>query len=297
MIINLAAFADVAVQAAVRGELIQLLSAGSLPMHPSLLYMGSINGKGTDVLRQAFIGWGGYDRMTPVGEGVAIADTALTLDTVDLQPVRHGLARTATDIAKIVDPLGVVNVQMLAQDALGSYMETLAAKIAPLSGGFSNTVGTGSTDLSLATFVAGQNDCDARGVRGPLLSMLHPVAFGHLRAELVGATNGWIAGTQELIQRLGSNYKGNFLGTDIVTHSDCPSTSNYKGGIFGRGAIVWGDGATDLSDVDGAVSIAGLVSLEKDRDGRRGKTSYISAAWLAATEGRDDFGTTFISQL
>jgi hypothetical protein len=297
-LINLAMMNDARVSAVLRGEVIALLSKGSLPTHPAIIYVGSINGSGSDTVRQVFAGLGGYNAMTPVGEGVDIADTDLTLDSVELTPVRHALSRGQTDIARLTDSMGMLNPQMWAADAVGAYGVTLAGKVAPLTAGFSNTVGTSGANLSVATFVAGQNDLEKRFVSGPWLSMLDPTAFGHLRSEIIVTYKDavqWASTAQ--IMSMGQNFKGNFLGTDIVTHGDVPYDTARRGAIFGRGAVLWVDGNTVVEDPTNQANIAGLVVLERDRTARAGITSYISSAWLAAAEGRDDFGTTIVSQL
>jgi hypothetical protein len=296
--ILLAGIADLTTAEVLNGEYLLLLAdRNALPNHPALMNVGSVRGRGSNVIKTSELGLMGYDLLAATGDGATVANTALTDGSANVTVSRYSKAYEASDITRFIDSQGILNSQTFAADAFASQQATLANAIAGLVDNFSNTVGSGSSDMSVATFVAAQNALEAARVNGPYMAILHPVAYGQFRSDLataVGGTVQYMLASQDQLVRMGGGYKGSFLGTDVFTHSNVLLNTDYYSGMFGRGALLFSVGAPDAEGSD-QLLIGGQVLFERVRDGRSGLTAYVSHSFLGVAEGIDACGVTIVS--
>jgi hypothetical protein len=235
--ILLAGIADLTTAEVLNGEYLLLLAdRNALPNHPALMDVGSVRGRGSNVIKTSQLGLMGYDLLAATGDGATVANTALTDGASSVTVSRYSKAYEASDITRFVDSQGILNAQTFAADAFASAQSTLANAIAGLVDNFS----------------------------------------------------------QEQLIRMGGGYKGNFLGTDVFTHSNVLLNTDYYSGMFGRGALQFSIGAPDAEVAD-QLLIGGQVLFERVRDGRSGLTAYVSHMFLGVAEGIDAAGVTIVS--
>lgn len=286
------------------GQFMQLLADRSaLPQHPALYYAGDLAGSGSTTKKIPFVGMFGYDLPTARADGAAAVNTALSDSSVTVTVSTKTKAYEPSDIARFSDGLGILNAQAFAQDAMQSHMLQMTDQIAALVGGFSNTVGSTGTDLSIANVLAGLTllEVGAQGSipEGACMGVLHTVQGGDLRTALANATGGalqWSVPEEQLVIK-GPGFRGRYLGVDWFV-SGFVDTANAgadrAGGIFVRGAICWADMSQQAEGTDQIV-LGGKLLFERDRTAKSGLTAYVSHSINGSTEGLDAAGVSIIT--
>jgi hypothetical protein len=299
--ILIAGVADQRTAEALSGQFLYLLAAReSLPNHPALMYAGDAQGRGSVVLKVPEIGLNGYDILSATADGASVANTSLTDGVVTVTIARHSKAYEQSDLVRLSDQ-GLLSPQAFAQDAVQSAASTLVSLVANITDGFANTVGSTGVNLSAANFLAAIQTLEVNNVPGPYLCVMHPQQVGDLRADLAATTAGalqWMEATQAQIQMLGNGYRGQWASVDIFSTTHVPTANagaDRAGGMFGRGAVVWGDSSIPASGSPDELIIGGKVLFERDRTARAGLTAYVTHVNLGVSEGIDAAGVSIIT--
>ena len=271
----------------------------ALQNHPALMYVGDIGvGARSNTLKVPHIGLMGYNLLSSTGDGAAVANTALTDGSSTVAVARYSKAYEASDLARMTAG-GLVNIDMMAMDAVLSGALTLSSLVANLVDNFSTVVGTTTVDATAANFLDAITANEIAHTPGPLLAVLHPVQWGDIRKDLALSTGGaiqFMAATQELVAYRGTGFVGTLAGVDVITSTFVPTTGpDRAGGMFGRGALLWADGTIPTEGDPNQVVIAGKVLFERVRAGKSGLTAYVSHRYLGVVEGIDGFGVSIIT--
>ncbi len=273
----------------------------ALQNHPALMYVGDIGvGARSNTIKVPHLGLMGYDLLASTGDGSAVANTALTDGSSTVAVARYSKSYEASDLARMTAG-GLVNVDMMAMDAVLSGALTLTSLVANLVDNFSTTAGTSGVDATTANFLDAITANEIAHTEGPLMALLHPVQWGDIRKDL-GINSGgalqFAPATAELIAFRGTGFQGSLAGVDVFTSTFVPTANagaDRAGGMFGKGAILWGDGTIPSEADPNQIVIAGKVLFERVRTGKSGLTAYVSHRYLGAVEGIDGFGVSIIT--
>lgn len=300
-----------------------LLTADRSPLvaHPSLRYIGRVNRKGSNALKQGWVGLGGYDQMAEVAEGVDLPITALTDASDTVTVARVGKAYESTDLARITDPYALLDDPMpWVLDAQIARDIKLTSLIAALTSGFSNSTATSGTDLSVATWLDAITALEIRSVPGPYLGILHPRQYADLRSSLRSETGPLqlVTDSQNAMQIQAAGAKSPIL-IDTFSSPQVPTANagaDRSGMILGRSAILWGDAALNPDPLSANIQIAfgrfgsgsdgdqpsesegpagGPVLIEWIRDGLGGVRQVAQHAYMGVAEGEDTAGQSVVT--
>lgn len=273
----------------------------ALQNHPALMYVGDIGvGARSSTLKIPHVGLMGYNLLSSTGDGSAVANTPLTDGSSTVAVARYSKAYEASDLARMTAG-GLVNIDMMAMDAVLSGALTLSNLVANLVDNFSTVVGTTTVDATAANFLDAITANEIAHTPGPLMAVLHPVQWGDVRKDLALNSGGavqFMAATQELVAYRGTGFVGSLAGVDVITSTFVPTANagaDRAGGMFGRGALLWADGTIPTEGDPNQVVIAGKVLFERVRAGRSGLTAYVSHRYLGVVEGIDGFGVSIIT--
>lgn len=284
--------------------LMLLADRNALPAHPvfSAGYAGSITGSGSNVKKVAEVGLMGYDLLSTVTDGSAVSNTALTDGSVTVTVVRKSKVYQPSDLARLVDATGMININAFAQDAVVSLSATLASMVANVMDDYTTVVGTSGADLTFSDYLDAVTTLEIAKVQGPYFSMLAPIQYGDVRKDVATASGGAVqfsaAGQGLLSGMVGIGLKNSLIdGVALFTSAHVPTSGgNYLGGMCGAGGLVWADGVVPYDGDPNAIQLAdGKILFERDRTATYGLTGYVSHAYLGVSKGIDTAGVTLRS--
>jgi len=212
-------------------------------------------------------------------EATAFTNTALATSKATATAVQNGIVATVTDFLELVALIDAVSYfgQVLARSCAEEYEVTLTG----LVNDGSNSTGTSGADLTLAQFQDAVSQLEQRDAMGQLVTVLHPVQVGDLRAALgSSAASLWTSGAQgagEFTDYKGAGYAGNLFGVDIFMTSAVPTANagaDRDGGMFVRGVT---DGIYEVRD----------IQAETHRDAFLPGTQIACTSYYGAVEIRD----------
>jgi len=276
----------------------------ALPMHPVLQagYKGSVNMRASNVIKVPLVGLLGYDVAAGVGENVAVAPTDVTDSSYTITVTRHAKAYTATDLAKIVDALGILDPATLAADAARSSAVRWTDLVCDVIDGFSTTESHTGVDLTTAHVLSALAKLNALpSATGPAIGILHLQQWGDWMQDLGTAVGGalqFTPATGEVINLRGQAYQGSYLGVDWFKSGRVVSANagaDRAGAVMCAGAIGWADAIVEAVDSN-QVSIGGKVLFERARDGLTGNTQYVSSSFMGVSKAQE-LGVSIISDL
>ncbi len=285
--------------------LLLLADRNAVPSHPAIKYMGSANGRGSNVIKVPHIGLLGYDLAALTSEGTAVTNTAFTDNSSTLTVVRYSKVYQASDQARMIDANGLLNVDFFAMDAMVTQSSTLLSLIANVTDDFTATQGTSGADATFANFLDCITTLEVAKVIGPFFGLLHPQQWGDIRKDVATASGGaiqWNGGSQAVIDAMkGLGAQGEFCGVSVFTSAHVPTANaaaDRAGGIFGPGAVLWADGVIPLEGDPNQVHLAGgKVLFERVRTGASGYTGYVSHIEMAVSLGINACGVSLITDL
>lgn len=279
--------------------LLLLADRNALPNHPALVYVGDIIGRGSNVLKVPHIGLMGYDLLASTNDGTAVANSALTDGSSTVTIAKYSKSYEASDLAKMVQG-NLLSPALFAQDAVVSGALTLTSLVANLVDNFATVKGASGVDATYTNFLDALTALEIAKVQGPYMAVLHNTQWGDIRLDIANSagTVSLVPPSQEALTVRGPGYQGQLFGCDVFTSSfvpTCNGGADRGGGIFGRGAILWGDGSFQPEGDVNQMIVAGKVLFERARTAKAGLTAYVSHRYLGAAEGIDTCGVSLIT--
>ena len=167
-------------------------------------------------------------------EGTEVANTQLTTTSVTGTAAEIGIMATVTDVLD-VSSIAAAHGAKLRQlgRSLGDKMDV---DICALFSGFSTTVGTSTSNITLANLLDGIYSievADAGGLGG-LVSVLHPRQTADLRTELEADAASIYVGTPHPGPS-SAGFFGSWFGIDVYQSTNVPTSGgDVVGGLFVR---------------------------------------------------------------
>ena len=235
-----------------------------------------------------------------VAEGAELPRTGLTFSSVNLQIGRMGVAVGQTDIARLTNAYGQVDVMGLGAAMANGFRNKFTSQVAGLSSGFSNSVGSTGVNLSVTTMLTGMTTLELNAFVGASMhGVFHGQQLADFRDSLRSETGPmqYIPATQEQVLMFGSGFRGRWGPLDLYSHSRVPTANagaDYLGMILADGAIHWRDGVPPSTpgETEGR---AGALLLEYERNARGGDSGMVASTFLAVGEREDLQGVGVLS--
>lgn len=176
-----------------------------------------------------------------VSEGSELSNTQLTTSKVTLTASEVGIMATITDV---LDVSSIATSRGAQMRQLGNAMaQKLDVDICALFSGFSNTVGSTGTDLSLANVFDAIYGLESNNAPGPYVAVLHPRQIADLRTAINAASGavftgqGVRAGSNELGTVEDAGYFGTFMNIDFYQSTNVPTANaaaDRAGAVFSK---------------------------------------------------------------
>lgn len=280
----------------------KLTDKASLVNHPYIMNFGNLNGSGSSALQVPVVGLGGYNAMAAVADGSAASNTAITSAAATITIARQALVRQISDLAQLTanGPMNVT-IEALADDMVGAFNKRVTAMLCGLSSGFSTSVGTTGTNMSVATFYDAifalqlvANDS--------FMAIMHPQQINDLISSLRSETGPgqYLAATQEQVQAKGPGYRGTLFGVELFGSTLVPTANagaDYLGYMFSKGAVGYATGSA--APVRGAADVvlpAGTpIVVEVSRSPEAGLSTITGSAFVGVAELDDARGVGILS--
>ncbi len=168
-------------------------------------------------------------------EGTEVANTALTSASVTGTAAEIGIMATVTDVLEVSD---IAAAHPARLRALGrSLGDKIDVDICALFAGFNTTVGTSTSNITLANLLDGIYAIEVAdaGETGGLVSVLHPRQTADLRTELEADAASIYVGTGHPMPST-AGFFGSWFGIDIFQSTNvATSGGDVVGGLFVRG--------------------------------------------------------------
>lgn len=211
-----------------------------------LVDVGDVRGTGTTTKKVGFAGLDGYDEMAAVAEGAAVANTPLSDGSVTVTVARQALQYSESDLADMILPDGSVNVERLALSMVGSAEMRFTSMVCNVIDDFSQVVGTSGTAFTFTKLQQGIFLIErAPAPTAELVSILAPKGITDLQADLFGVVGvaQYMPATAEMVVAKGQGMQGRLLGVDLFKSAKAvTSGGDRKGGLWHRGAVLYGEG-------------------------------------------------------
>ncbi len=282
---------------------LKLADRASLHMHPSILRLGNVAGRGSSTVQIPVVGLDGSDIMSSIADGSAVSNTALTETGVNVTVARHALQYSISDLANLTDSVGL-NVQRLAESMVGSTLMTFQSLLCNVIDDFTTVVGTSGVDMSVDDFYSAQFALTLQSVAGPYICILHPRQLADFQASLraEAGPSQFVPATQEMLNIKGQGFAGMFNGVDIFVSSKVVSANagaDRAGAMFGYGAIAMCEGSPyAITGAGGIVQPAGTpLVVEFERDASSALTKIVGNYFGGVARVQDAMGVSIITDL
>lgn len=280
----------------------KLVDTASLVNHPAILQLRQLAGSGSTAVQVPVVSWGA-NAMAAVAENASVANTALTTTVATITIARQALRRQISDLAQLTAtgvPLDVT-VDNLASDMVLAYNRRVTTMIAALSSGFSGSVGTTNTTLTVANFYAAIFALQLTANDGQFVAIMHPKQINDLISSLRSETGPgqYLAATQDQVQAKGPGYRGSLFGVDLFGSTLVPTANaavDRLGMMISPGAI--GVATASAAPIIGATTrvLASPIVVEFERDASNGSSIIVGSAFCGVGELDDARGVGILSK-
>jgi hypothetical protein len=280
---------------------LKLADRASLHMHPSILRLGNVAGRGSSVVQIPVVGLDGSDIMSSIADGSAVSNTALTETGVNVTVARNALQYSISDLANLTDSVGL-NVQRLAESMVGSTLMTFQSLLCNVIDDFTTVVGTSGVDMSVDDFYSAQFALTLQSVAGPYICILHPRQLADFQASLraEAGPSQFVPATQEMLNIKGQGFAGMFNGVDIFVSSKVVTANagaDRAGAMFGYGAVAMAEGSPyAITGAGGIVQPAGTpLVVEFERDASSALTKIVGNYYAGVAKVQDGQGVSIVT--
>jgi hypothetical protein len=280
---------------------LKLADRASLHMHPSILRLGNVAGRGSSTVQIPVVGLDGSDVMSSVADGSPVSNTALSESGVNVTVARHALQYSISDLANLTDSVGL-NVQRLAESMVGSTLMTFQSLLCNVIDDFTQVVGTSGVDMSVDDFYSAQFALTLQSVAGPYICILHPRQLADFQASLraEAGPSQFVPATQEMLNIKGQGFAGMFNGVDIFVSSKVVTANagaDRAGAMLGYSAIAMAEGSPfAVTGAGGIVQPAGTpLVVEFERDASSALTKIVGNYYCGVAKVQDGMGVSIIT--
>ena len=276
---------------------LKLADRAELYKAPQFLNFGSLNGSGSSALQVPVVGLAGTDLMAAVGDGSSVSNTSITSSAATITIARQALRYDITDLASLSDPLASgagVGVEGLANSMAIAFGMRLTQMITALSSGLSQSVGSTTVALTVATFCDAIYKLQLQSNDGEFAAVLAPQQINHLINSLRSETGPgqYVAATQDQIAARGQGFRGMLFGVSLYTSSTVPTANagaDRLGMMTATGAIGYATGSPMPIQGAGAIILpaGSQVVVELERDAASGLTKVIGNSFAGVAEIQD----------
>jgi hypothetical protein len=280
---------------------LKLADRASLHMHPSILRLGNVAGRGSSTVQIPVVGLDGSDVMSSVADGSAVSNTALSESGVNVTVARHALQYSISDLANLTDSVGL-NVQRLAESMVGSTLMTFQNLLCNVIDDFTTVVGTSGVDMSVDDFYSAQFALTLQSVARPYICLRHPRQLADFQASLraEAGPSQFVPATQEMLNIKGQGFAGQFNGVDIFVSSKVVTANagaDRAGAMFGYGAVAMAEGSPyAITGAGGIVQPAGTpLVVEFERDASSALTKIVGNYYAGVAKVQDGMGVSIVT--
>jgi hypothetical protein len=319
--ITFASLSDLTVASSIDTNFVLLLAErNALPRHPAMYFADPIDQRATNVIKVPHLGLNAYNLASQFADGAAVPNTALSTGSTTITVVRQSLARSATDLARMVQPDGRISPAAFAIDAMMSHASQLTALICDVIDGFTATAGPGTgVALDVVSVMAMIGAGRVNNLAGPAyMGVLHGQQWSHLIQDAGTSLGSAPGGTQQYNPQLaalqflrGQSYVGSWLGVDWFVNNRVVTANagaDRAGALFAYGGVMIGQGLFtgvvedptnqfligSMMGPDGS-PIGATTLIERDREAPIGETATISHSYVGVSKGIEA-GITLISK-
>ena len=282
---------------------LKLADRASLHMHPSILRLGNVAGRGSSTIQIPVVGLDGSDIMAAIADGSAVSNTALQESGINVTVARQAIQYSISDLANLTDSVGL-NVARLAESMVGSTLMTATSLICNVCDDFTSTSGSSGVDMSVDDFYSAQFQLTLGSVNGPYVCILHPRQLADFQASLraEAGPSQFVAATQEMLNIKGQGFAGMFNGVEIFVSSKVPTANagaDRAGCMMGYGAIAMAEGSPyAITGAGGIVQPAGTpLVVEFERDASSALTKIVGNYYAGVAKVQDGMGVSIITDL
>jgi N4-gp56 family major capsid protein len=210
-------------------------------------------------------------------EGTDAANTAWNTTSTTITATEVGVMVTLTDLATSAS---VGDLAAAAGRQLGDAMaKKVDDDLAALFSGFSNSVGSGSAEVSIEDFFKASATLRTNNAPGPYTAVIHPYQAHQLKKLLTNAGSTISHNLSEVGNTaLKDGFVGRLAGIDIF-ESTCvtgASGGNYIGAAFSQDAL--------------GFVLKRAMKVEAQRDASMRGTEYVGTIAYGVAETFDDYG-------
>lgn len=275
-------------------RLLLLADRAIMGAHPAILEAGDVAGTGSNVIKVRRLGLDGYNALASATEIQDLTNIAFVDASTNVTVGRYSVSHDASTISMGTDPeLDWARfAQSLLTDAL-TYETTLAAALAT---GFSDSLGTDATEMSLTTLLTATSTLEAANVSGPYLFVGHSAHIRGLRLEQLLGVAGQMQYQPPAGVQVGTGYKGRVpvIDVDVFQTNRSPSSgSGYAGMLVGQGAIARAHMTPPVSDPSRQRAM-GNILIEYGRDPGATIDQYHAHLYVGFVENDDARGVQII---
>lgn len=319
--ITFASLSDLTVSSTIDTNYVLLLAErNALPRHPAMYFADPIDRRATNVIKVPFLGLNSYNLAAPFADGASVPNTALSTGAGTITVVRQSMSRSATDLARMVQPDGRISTVAFAMDAMMSHASQLTNLICDVIDGYTATAGPGSgVAADVVSIMAMIGAARVNNLAGPAyMGVLHGQQWNHLIQD-GGTSLGTAPGGTQLynpqlaaLQFLrGQSYIGSWLGVDWFINNrvvNINGVTDRAGALFSYGGVLIGQGLFSgvvedsnnqfligsMQGADGA-PLGATTLVERDREASVGETAIVSHSYVGVSKGIEA-GITYISK-
>lgn len=274
--------------------LLLLADRGVLGAHAAIMDAGDVANINSNVIKVRRLGLDAYDIMATATEIQDLANVAFTDASTNVTVGRYSLSYDASTLAVGTD--SVLGYDRFAQSLLRSAQVTETSVAAGLSTGFSTTLGSVSTEMSLTTFLTAISTLEIKNVPGPYLFVGHGAHRRGIRFEQLLSVGGQTQYQPPAGVAVGTPFGGTLFGVDTFYTQRAPDSTTGKAGMMaGMGAILRGTMTPPVEDPSRQTAV-GNILIEYARDAGATISQYHGHAYFAYVENDDDRGVQILTK-
>lgn len=274
--------------------LLLLADRGVLGAHPAIVDAGDVASMNSNVIKVRRLGLDGYDIMATATEIQDLANSAFSDASTNVTVGRFSLSYDASTLAVGTD--SELGRDRFARSLLTSAQVTETSVAAGLATGFSTSLGSVTTEMSLTTFLTALSTLEIKDVPGDYLFIGHGAHRRGIRFEQLLSVGGQAQYQPPSGVAVGTPFGGRLFGVDTFYTNRAPTSSTGRAGMMvGAGAILRGQMTPPVEDASRQTAVANIL-VEYARDAGATISQYHGHAFFAYAENDDERGVEILTK-